>query len=98
MYGEVKTLRAMFYLDLIRTWGDVVFVTEPTESTDDFFSRGTTNRDKILEFLIDDLIAAEPMMKYAADLDYGVTCFTRILSGTYRTACLVPWRLGITCR
>ena len=30
MYGEVKTLRAMFYLDLIRTWGDVVFVTEPT--------------------------------------------------------------------
>ena len=62
----------MFYLDLIRTWGDVVFVTEPTESTDDFFSRGTTNRDKILEFLIDDLIAAEPMMKYAADLDYGV--------------------------
>lgn len=72
MYGEVKTLRAMFYLDLIRTWGDVVFVTEPTESTDDFFSRGTTNRDKILEFLIDDLIAAEPMMKYAADLDYGV--------------------------
>jgi len=72
MYGEVKTLRAMFYLDLIRTWGDVVFVTEATRSTDDFFSRGTTNRDKILEFLIDDLIAAEPMMKYAADLDYGV--------------------------
>ena len=27
MYGEVKTLRAMFYLDLIRTWGDVVSVT-----------------------------------------------------------------------
>ncbi|MBO1695007.1 RagB/SusD family nutrient uptake outer membrane protein, partial [Bacteroides uniformis] len=38
MYGEVKTLRAMLYLDLIRTWGDVVFVTEPSKSTDDFFS------------------------------------------------------------
>ena len=42
MYGEVKTLRAMLYLDLIRTWGDVVFVTEPSKSTDDFFSVGVT--------------------------------------------------------
>lgn len=72
MYGEVKTLRAMFYLDLIRTWGDVVFVTKPTEATDDFFSLGTTDRNVILEYLIDDLIAVEPMMKYAVDLDYGV--------------------------
>ena len=32
MYGEVKTLRAMLYLDLIRTWGDVVFIIKPTES------------------------------------------------------------------
>lgn len=72
MYGEVKTLRAMFYLDLIRTWGDVVLITKPTESTDDFFSKGTTDRNVILEYLIDDLIAVEPMMKYAADLDNGV--------------------------
>lgn len=72
MYGEAKTLRAMFYLDLIRTWGDVVLITKPTESTDDFFSKGTTDRNVILEFLIDDLIAIEPMMKYAADLDNGV--------------------------
>ena len=72
MYGEVKTLRAMLYLDLIRTWGDVVFVTEPSKSTDDFFSVGVTERNKILEYLIDELIDVEPMMKYAADLDYGV--------------------------
>ena len=71
MYGEVKTLRAMLYLDLIRTWGDVVFVTKPTEATDDFFSLGTTDRNVILEYLIDDLIAVEPMMKYAVDLDYA---------------------------
>lgn len=72
MYGEVKTLRAMLYLDLIRTWGDVVFVTEPSKSTDDFFSVGVTERNKILEYLIDELIDVEPMMKYAADLDYRV--------------------------
>ena len=62
----------MLYLDLIRTWGDVVFVTEPSKSTDDFFSVGVTERNKILEYLIDELIDVEPMMKYAADLDYGV--------------------------
>ncbi|WP_294453901.1 RagB/SusD family nutrient uptake outer membrane protein [uncultured Bacteroides sp.] len=72
MYGEVKTLRAMFYLDLIRTWGDVVFVTKPTTSSDDFFSRGTTDRNVILDSLIVDLQNVEPLMKYAADLDYGV--------------------------
>ncbi len=55
MYGEVKTLRAMLYLDLIRTWGDVVFIIKPTEATDDFFSLGTTDRNVILEYLIDDL-------------------------------------------
>lgn len=72
MYGEVKTLRAMFYLDLIRTWGDVVYVTEPTTSSDDFFSLGTTDRNVILDSLIVDLQRVEPLMKYAADLDYGV--------------------------
>lgn len=72
MYGEVKALRAMLYLDLIRTWGDVVFVTEPSKSIDDFFATTVTERNKILEYLIDELIEVEPMMKYAADLDYGV--------------------------
>jgi len=47
-------------------------ITKPTEATDDFFSLGTTDRNVILEYLIDDLIAVEPMMKYAVDLDYGV--------------------------
>lgn len=71
MYGEIKTLRAMLYLDLIRTFGDVVFVTKPSESTDNF-QVGVTDRNEILEFLIEDLISVEPGMKYAVDLDYGV--------------------------
>lgn len=71
MYGEAKTLRAMLYLDLIRVWGDVVFHTKASES-DDKFLVGVTDRNQILDFLIEDLIAVEPMMKYAADLDYGV--------------------------
>lgn len=71
MYGEAKTLRAMLYLDLVRVWGDVVFHTKASES-DDKFLVGVTDRNQILDFLIEDLIAVEPMMKYAADLDYGV--------------------------
>ncbi|MFB9110063.1 RagB/SusD family nutrient uptake outer membrane protein [Flavobacterium gyeonganense] len=70
MYGEVKTLRAMVYLDMIRIWGDVVFRT--TSSTgDDDFRVGVTDRNKILEFLIDDLKSAEPLMQYASAIDYG---------------------------
>jgi hypothetical protein len=70
MYGEVKTIRAMVYLDMIRIWGDVVFRT--TSSTgDEDFRVGVTDRNKILEFLIDDLKSAEPLMQYASALDYG---------------------------
>ena len=72
MYGEVKVLRAMLYLDLIRTWGDVVFITEASKATDSFFEQGVTDRHQIMEYLIDDLVGVEHMMKYATDLDYGV--------------------------
>lgn len=71
MYGEVKTLRAMVYLDMIRIWGDVVFRTKSSEGNEDF-AVGVTDRNIILEFLIDDLKSAEPLMKNASELDYGV--------------------------
>ncbi|MBB4034236.1 hypothetical protein GGR21_000121 [Dysgonomonas hofstadii] len=71
LYGEVKTLRAMLYLDLIRIWGDVVFRTKPSTSDENFFV-GVTDRNEILEYLIGDLKSVEPAMSYAADLDYGV--------------------------
>ena len=72
MYGEAKTIRAMIYLDLIRTWGDVVYTTTPTTTGTDFFHTGTTDRNVILSSLIDDLELVEPMMKYAASIDEGV--------------------------
>jgi len=71
MYGEAKTLRAMVYLDLIRLWGDVVFRTKPSVANEDLVV-GVTDRNEILEFLIDDLKAVEPAMAYASDLDYDV--------------------------
>lgn len=72
MYGEAKCIRAMLYLDLIRTWGDVVFTTRATTAADDFFNVGTTDRNVILDSLISELRVVEPMMKYASDIDEGV--------------------------
>ena len=72
MYGEVKCLRAMTYLDLVRTWGDVVLRTKPSKAGDDFYNEGVTDRNEILSFFIDDLKQVEPMMKYSSELDYGV--------------------------
>ncbi len=71
MYGEAKTLRAMIYLDLVRTWGDVPFLTKPSSSDDDMLVHAT-DRDEILTELINDLISVEPMMQYAKDITNGV--------------------------
>ncbi len=67
LYGEAKALRALLYLDLVRNWGDVPFLIHGTRAGDDFY-RPVTNRDTILDFLISDLISAEPAMLYASEL------------------------------
>lgn len=71
LYGEAKTIRAMVYLDMIRIWGDVVFRTKSSTGDENFYV-GVTDRNEILEFLIDDLKSVEPLMQYANQLDYGV--------------------------
>ncbi len=76
LHGEVKTLRAMVYLDMIRIWGDVVFRTKSSAGGEDF-TGGVTDRNKILEFLIDDLKSVEPLMQYASEVEYGTERATR---------------------
>lgn len=72
MDGEAKCIRAMLYLDLIRTWGDVIFTTKPTTAEDDFYHTGTTDRNIILDSLIKNLENVEPDMKYACNIKEGV--------------------------
>lgn len=67
LYGEAKALRALLYLDLVRNWGDVPFLTQGTEAYDDFY-QPVTSRDTILDYLLQDLIAAEPAMLYASEI------------------------------
>lgn len=70
LLGEVKILRAFWYYLLVNHWGDVPFPTTATRAGDNFYLP-KTGRDTILTFLINDLIASEPDMMWADQLDFG---------------------------
>lgn len=71
LYGEVKALRAILYLDLVRSWGDVPFKEKPTQSNDNFYIP-PTDRDTILDHMINDLVEAEPYMLSVTDIPEGI--------------------------
>ncbi len=76
LYGEVKTLRGMIYLELVRNWGDVPFRMTSSRSDEDLYLPAT-DRDTILTTVIDDLISVEPYMKWAAELPEGTERVSR---------------------
>ena len=76
LLGETKVLRAYWYYLLINNWGDVPFQTSATKAGDNYYLPKTA-RDSILSYLIDDLIAAEPDMMWADQLDYGTERINR---------------------
>lgn len=61
-YGEALTLRALFYTELCRNFGDVPFRTEPASDATFYVER--TDRDVIYEHLIEDLDEAEAYLNY----------------------------------
>ncbi|MEI6946456.1 RagB/SusD family nutrient uptake outer membrane protein [Paraflavisolibacter sp. H34] len=71
LLGEVKALRAYWYMLLMHHWGDVPFSTRPTRAGDNFYLP-RTGRDSILTFLVNDLRSIEPQMQWADQLDYGI--------------------------
>jgi len=64
-YGEAVTLRAFAYYQLMTIFGDVPFVTEP--SNDENMYLGKTNRDSIYEYLIEDLRKVENFVPWSKD-------------------------------
>lgn len=74
MYGEALTLRALFYYELIRNWGDVPFKTTPYEPGDEL-NLPKTDRDEIYEYLINDLLFAETLVPWRSEvaLDERIT-------------------------
>lgn len=81
LLGEALTLRAQFYFEAIRIWGDVPAQFEPSEDILDL-NLPKTDRDIIYERILDDL-------KFAAELvpwrkAEGVTDDERITQGAVR--------------
>lgn len=81
LLGEALTLRAQFYFEAIRIWGDVPAQFEPSEDILDL-NLPKTDRDIIYDHILDDL-------KFAAELvpwrkSEGITDDERITQGAVR--------------
>ncbi|TKC58505.1 RagB/SusD family nutrient uptake outer membrane protein [Pedobacter hiemivivus] len=97
LHGEALTLRAQFYFDLMKHWGDVPAAFEP--STDEAsFLIGKTNRDEIYDHIIADLKTAEDLVPWRGDP--GVTADERITKGAVKAlrARLALFRGGYSLR
>jgi len=68
--GEALTLRAMLYLDLVRLWGDVPYKTTPTKADLSDAYEGKTDRDIILDGLLEDLDEASKLLPWAGTGNY----------------------------
>ncbi|MFB9862833.1 RagB/SusD family nutrient uptake outer membrane protein [Rufibacter immobilis] len=67
MHGEALTLRAQFYFELIRNWGDLPFYTQPSYLETDLY-KGKTNRDEIYEVILADLAEAATLVPWRGEV------------------------------
>src|SRR5580692_4189156 len=67
LYGESLTLRAQFYLELIRNWGDVPAQFLPSSLETNLFL-AKTDRDSIYDHLLNDLLQAESLVPWRTDI------------------------------
>jgi len=86
MLGEALTLRAQFYYEAIRNWGDLPAHFEPAEvlaTKDPFPAR--TDRDVLYEQLLDDLKKAEDLVPWRNEISaIGDAIDERITKGTVK--------------
>ncbi|PTQ97876.1 putative outer membrane starch-binding protein [Mucilaginibacter yixingensis] len=76
-YGEALALRAQYYYELIRNWGDVPATFVPSADLPSQFLKNA-NRDSTLDHIIADLKTAEDLVPWRDALpDYGDFRFTK---------------------
>jgi hypothetical protein len=86
MYGEALTLRAQFYTEAIRNWGDLPanFAPASTLATSNPFPT-RTNRDTIYDRLLEDLKLAATLVPWRNELSaIGDAADERITKGTVK--------------
>jgi hypothetical protein len=67
MLGEALVLRAQFYYELVRNWGDLPAQWLPATLSDSIY-RGRTDRDTIYQHLLDDLAVASTLIPWRTNL------------------------------
>ena len=85
LLGEALTLRAVYYSDLLKTWGDVVARFDPI--TTETLYLGKSSRDIIYKQLIDDLAEASDLVAWPNDHQRNHHSRTNQQSFCERTAC-----------
>ncbi|MEO8111890.1 MAG: RagB/SusD family nutrient uptake outer membrane protein, partial [Ginsengibacter sp.] len=63
LYGEALTLRAQYYFELVRNWGDLPAQFEPSADQPDLFL-AKTDRDTIYDHILNDLQTAEDLVPW----------------------------------
>ena len=81
LLGEALTLRAQYYFELVRVWGDVPAQWEPSSDVADL-SIAKTDRDSIYSHIIRDLKTAEDMVPWRGDA--GVAADQRLTKGAVK--------------
>jgi len=67
LYGEVLTLRAQFYYELVRNWGDLPAPFVPSADQKDLFL-AKTDRDTIYDHILADLKIAEDLVPWRTEV------------------------------
>jgi len=67
LYGETLTLRAQFYYELIRNWGDVPAPMIPTYKQSDLFLK-QNNRDSTYDKILADLALAKTLVPWRTEV------------------------------
>ncbi|MES2881118.1 MAG: RagB/SusD family nutrient uptake outer membrane protein, partial [Bacteroidota bacterium] len=67
LYGEALTLRAQYYFELIRNWGDVPAPMIPAYQQKDLFV-GRTNRDSTYDKILNDLAIAKDLLPWRSEV------------------------------
>jgi hypothetical protein len=95
MHGEALTLRALFYQELIRNWGDVPAQFFPSSVETDLF-KAKMDRDTIYEHLLEDLGIAATLVPWRTQ----VAADERITQGAVRglRARIALYRAGYSLR
>ncbi|MFC6998925.1 RagB/SusD family nutrient uptake outer membrane protein [Rufibacter roseus] len=74
--GEALTLRAQFYYEIIRNWGDAPAMFEPASDTQNLFVE-KTDRDVIYDRILSDLLEAQDLVPWRNESNDPVTRVTK---------------------